>query len=163
MTQVDSKFIKNLQGKDFVLFEGLLHTAHEIGLSSIRSYLVSETDTTYIFKAIVTMKDGRRFEAHGDASSMNVNSGIKPHMIRMAETRAIARALRLACDIGICSAEELGGSDSSVVKEEVVVDLRQKCEVCKKAISEKVSKYSMEHYKEPLCIDCQKKARGETL
>ncbi|GAH86573.1 unnamed protein product, partial [marine sediment metagenome] len=46
-----------------------------------------------LFRAIVTGKNGT-FEAHGDATSENVGDFIKPHFIRMAETRAIARALR---------------------------------------------------------------------
>ena len=44
-----------------------------------------------------------------DACKGNVNPKIAPHIIRMAETRAVARALRLACNIGMCSVEELGG------------------------------------------------------
>jgi len=36
----------------------------------------------------------------------------------MAETRAIARALRWYNNIGMCSADELGGDDKAYKKEE---------------------------------------------
>ena len=40
---------------------------------------------------------GKVFQAHGDATSDNIKGEmIKPHFIRMAETRAIGRAFRWA-------------------------------------------------------------------
>ena len=55
-------------------------------------------------------KDGdcKFFTGYGDADSKNVNQTIALHKIRMAETRAVNRALRLATNIGMTSAEELG-------------------------------------------------------
>ena len=118
-------FIVKLQGKEFVLFAGLQVLARELGLKSVSTELVSidkDSQTTIdgeqtvitkatgltIFKATVSGDMGT-FTSYGDASPKNVGRMIAPHLIRMAETRAIARALRLYCSIGICSLEELGG------------------------------------------------------
>ena len=56
------------------------------------------------------------FAGIGDADPENVNRKIAPHIIRMAETRAKARALRDAVNIGLVSLEELG--DLTEVTEE---------------------------------------------
>ena len=109
---MDKKFILNIKGKDFVLFEGLLDEAHKQGLFEINTALVcapsQENNYMAIVKAQVKTERGQ-FSGIGDASPANVNSMIAPHVIRMAETRAIARALRLACNIGMASSVELGG------------------------------------------------------
>jgi len=61
---------------------------------------------TAVFLAIVETESGI-YKGHGDASPDNVASRIIPHIIRMAETRAKARALRDAVNIGVVSIEEL--------------------------------------------------------
>jgi len=65
----------------------------------------------YKFKATVKCinKEGNNqlFTAHGDAHEFNVTKNIFPHLYRMAETRAINRALRLMLGEGV-TAEELG-------------------------------------------------------
>tara|TARA_Y100001972_G_scaffold124378_1_gene173378 strand:+ start:325 stop:726 length:402 start_codon:yes stop_codon:yes gene_type:complete len=118
-------FIVKLQGKEFVLFAGLQVLARELGLNSVNTELISidkDSQTTIdgdqtvitkatgltIFKATVSGDMGT-FTSYGDASPKNVGRMIAPHLIRMAETRAIARALRLYCAIGMTSLEELGG------------------------------------------------------
>ncbi len=98
--------------KEVVTYPGLLSKAHEEGLQRIATKLVQvptdENARTAIAKALVETKKGR-FEGIGDASPENVNGFIVPHLIRMAETRAKARALRDAVNIGIVSFEELDG------------------------------------------------------
>jgi len=98
--------------KEVVTYPGLLSKAHEEGLSQIGTTLLQtptdENGRTAIAKAVVETSKGH-FEALGDASPENVNSFIVPHLIRMAETRAKARALRDAVNIGIVSFEELDG------------------------------------------------------
>lgn len=64
-----------------------------------------------IVKATVKLeRDGEfyQFTGIGDASADNVNRNIAPHLIRMAETRAKARALRDAINVGVTAFEELG-------------------------------------------------------
>jgi len=60
----------------------------------------------FIFKATVTGERGT-FTGYGDACKGNVGTMIVKDMMRMAETRAKARALRDYNNIGMCSAEEL--------------------------------------------------------
>jgi hypothetical protein len=99
------------QGKRFVLYAGLLEEAHERGLRSIETELLQvpdqENGETAIARAVVRTEDGK-FSGIGDASPQNVNRAIAPHVIRMAETRAKARALRDAINVGVTAFEELG-------------------------------------------------------
>jgi hypothetical protein len=59
------------------------------------------------------MEDGRHFSGLGDASPENVGRTIAPHLIRMAETRAKARALRDAVNVGATAMEELSDGDDA--------------------------------------------------
>jgi hypothetical protein len=111
---VDQKHIIQRDGKDFVLFTGLLNEAHERGLKGVNTTLVqipSELNgMVAIVHATATMAEGT-FSGIGDASPTNVTRMLVPAIIRMAETRAVARALRLATNIGTTAFEELGGDD----------------------------------------------------
>ena len=102
------------QGKRFVLYAGLLEEAHSRGLRSIETDLLQVPDAgngeVAIVKAVVRTEDGK-FTGIGDASPENVNRNIAPHVIRMAETRAKARALRDAINVGVTAFEELGGEE----------------------------------------------------
>lgn len=104
-------FIINRQGKDYVLYAGLLDEAHEKGLDGIQTELLQApgpaNGETAICRATVTMKDGRVFTGIGDANPVNVSKNIAPHAIRMAETRSKARALRDALNVNAVSVEEM--------------------------------------------------------
>jgi hypothetical protein len=50
------------------------------------------------------------FTGFGDADPMNTSSLVRGAEMRVAETRAVNRALRKAYGIGICSVEEIGSS-----------------------------------------------------
>lgn len=109
------EFLITRQGKQFVLFAGLLDQAHSEGLKSIDTELLQVPDPdngqVAIVKATCEMEDGRRFSGIGDASPDNVGRNIAPHVIRMAETRAKARALRDAVNVGATALEELSDGD----------------------------------------------------
>src|ERR1017187_4616557 len=57
-----------------------------------------------VFKSVVC----RGFVGYGDADPSNVSSRVHGAEMRVAETRAVNRALRKAYGIGICSVEEMG-------------------------------------------------------
>jgi hypothetical protein len=63
----------------------------------------------YAFKATVFKSPTcRGFVGHGDANPSNVSSCVQGAEMRVAETRAVNRALRKAYGIGVCSVEEIG-------------------------------------------------------
>jgi hypothetical protein len=53
-------------------------------------------------------KGSSGFVGYGDADPSNVSSLVRGAEMRVAETRAVNRALRKAYGIGICSVEEVG-------------------------------------------------------
>ncbi len=109
------EFMIMRQGKQFVLFAGLLDEGHARGLKGIDTDLIqvptAENGQVAIVKATVELEDGRTFSGIGDASPDNVGKMIAPHIIRMAETRAKARALRDAVNVGVASLEEMSDGD----------------------------------------------------
>jgi hypothetical protein len=128
---LDPRFIKNLKGKDFVLYSGLLDLGHQIGIQSMNieaiQFPTKDNGNEAICKAIVTSVDGRVFTEIGDANPKNVNVQIAVHVIRMAATRAKARALRDFTNIGMTCLEELGDIENVIgADESKVIPLRQK-------------------------------------
>jgi hypothetical protein len=107
---IDERFIIQLQGKNFVTYEGLLDEAHRQGLESIKVDIVQlpseENNMTAVCRAVAKAGD-KTFSDFGDASPVSVGQNLVPHILRMASTRAKARALRDMTNIGITAIEEL--------------------------------------------------------
>lgn len=113
------EFIVERQGRHFVLYAGLLAEAHAQGLQAIRTELLQvpsgENHQVAICRAeVVMVREGqeRVFTGIGDAAPNNVAPAMQTCLIRMAETRAKARALRDAVNVGVAALEELGEADA---------------------------------------------------
>jgi hypothetical protein len=99
--------ILQIQGCPFVKFEGLLSLAHQRGLTALETTVLSVTLDMAVCQATARFRDGRLFTDIGDAAPDNVAKQLRPHFVRMAATRASARALRRALNIAAWSVEEL--------------------------------------------------------
>jgi len=104
-----------LDGKWYVTHSGLLRLASRNRCRGIRVQPVREfcdaTAGRWAFRATVFRSSTcKGFVGYGDADPTNVSSVVRGAEMRVAETRAVNRALRKAYGIGICSVEEIGSS-----------------------------------------------------
>jgi hypothetical protein len=102
-----------LNNRWYVTHAGLLGIAQRKKCLGIKTMVVkSLSDPTahrWVFKATVHKSAGSvGFVGYGDADPSNVSSVAAGAEMRVAETRAVNRALRKAYGIGLCSVEELG-------------------------------------------------------
>jgi hypothetical protein len=102
-----------LDGRWFITNAGLLHIAQRrrcVGIRTILQRDSSDPDQSrWVFKAVVSKSPrSKGFEGYGDADPSNVSPIVRGAEMRVAETRAVNRALRKAYGIGTCSVEELG-------------------------------------------------------
>ena len=102
-----------LDGRWYVTHAGLLHVAQlnrcaGIGVQPMREFCDASV-SRWVFRATVYKSPrSRGFVGYGDADPSNVSSIVHGAEMRVAETRAVNRALRKAYGIGLCSVEELG-------------------------------------------------------
>src|SRR5207244_3456051 len=85
--------------------------------SGIRVRPVTEfcdpANSRYAFQATVfRSRECKGFMGYGDADPSNCSALVRGAEMRVAETRAVNRALRKAYGIGICSVEEIGSLTS---------------------------------------------------
>jgi hypothetical protein len=96
--KLEEKFIKQIEGKDFVLYAGLLDLAHQKGMISLETEILQfptkENGNQAIVRASVESKLGECFSDVGDADPTNCNFKVAKHLLRMASTRSKARCLR---------------------------------------------------------------------
>jgi len=102
-----------LDGRWYVTHVGLLRLAHRKSCTGIHVQLLREfcdaPASRWACKATVyTDRNCRGFVGYGDADPSNVSPLVRGAEMRVAETRAVNRALRKAYGIGICSVEEIG-------------------------------------------------------
>jgi hypothetical protein len=107
-----------LGGVWYITHAGLLGIAFRRRCNGITTVLVGDHSDPplkrWVFKATVYKASGSRgFVGYGDADPSNVSPLISGAEMRVAETRAVNRALRKAYGIGLCSVEELGWASGS--------------------------------------------------
>jgi hypothetical protein len=114
-----------LDGRWYITHCGLLRIAQRGHCSGIRTTLQKELSDRsanhWVFRATVYKSVGSKgFVGYGDADPSNNSSLVRGAEMRIAETRAVNRALRKAYGVGLCSVEELGqltGSPGSTKEE----------------------------------------------
>jgi hypothetical protein len=110
ITRIDSRW--------YVTHSGLLQLASRRKCRGIRTSLqerFSDPATNrWVFRAVVYKgPNSKGFVGYGDADPSNTSSLVRGAEMRVAETRAVNRALRKAYGIGLCSVEELGSFSAS--------------------------------------------------
>ncbi len=121
------RFVRTLQGKDYILYGGLLRLAQERGLRRVEVEVVQvpnqDNGMLAVARAQIETDDGV-FSDVGDASPASVAHAIQPHLLRMAATRAKARAMRDAVGVELVALEEVIHSDEAGVAERASVEIR---------------------------------------
>jgi hypothetical protein len=107
-----------LDRKWYVTHSGLLNLARRMGCHGVRVEPIREfcdaSASRWIFKATAFRSSTcKGFAGFGDADPSNVSPLVRGAEMRVAETRAVNRALRKAYGIGLCSVEELGSAKPS--------------------------------------------------
>jgi hypothetical protein len=102
-----------LAGGWYVTHTGLVRLAQRRRCAGIRVQQIREfcdpAVSRWVFKATLYKRPGTYgFVGYGDANPSNVSPLVRGAEMRVAETRAVNRALRKAYGIGLCSVEELG-------------------------------------------------------
>jgi hypothetical protein len=101
-----------LQGRWYVTHSGLLRIGTRRGCLGITTQLdptvSNPAQGRWIFRATVAKTMSASFVGYGDADPSNVSANLRGSEMRIAETRAVNRALRKAYGIGIFSIEEIG-------------------------------------------------------
>jgi hypothetical protein len=105
--------LQYLDGRWYVTHAGLLRLAQRKHCAGISVRQVPDfcdpCANRWIFEATVYKRRGSKgFACFGDADPSNVSPLVHGAEMRVAETRAVNRALRKAYGIGLCSVEELG-------------------------------------------------------
>ena len=104
-----------VNGRWYVTHSGLLRIAQRRRCRGMTTELVESVSSPeqgrWVFKATVFKSTScKGFIGYGDADCSNISLLARGAELRMAETRAISRALRKAYGIAICSVEEIGPS-----------------------------------------------------
>ena len=104
-----------LENRWYVTHTGLVRLARRkrcrgIHVEAVDSLCDSAANRFVLKATVYPSKDSAGFVGYGDADPSNVSLLVRGAEMRIAETRAVNRALRKAYGIGICSVEEIGSN-----------------------------------------------------
>ena len=102
-----------LDGRWYVTHTGLLRLSRRkrcsgINVRPVRAFCDPQSSRWAFAATVYRSGTCKGFVGHGDADPSNVSPLVHGAEMRVAETRAVNRALRKAYGIGICSVEEIG-------------------------------------------------------
>src|SRR5579871_2809687 len=105
-----------IDGCWYVTHAGLVRLARRkkcrgIHVEAIDSLCNSQVSRFVLKATVYPSKNSSGFVGYGDADPTNVSFLVHGAEMRVAETRAVNRALRKAYGIGLCSVEEIGSLD----------------------------------------------------
>lgn len=108
-----------LDRKWYVTHSGLLRLARRNRCSGIQTEVLSQFSDCrlsrwFVKASVYKSHNSKGFAGYGDANPNNVSPLVRGAELRVAETRAVNRALRKAYGIGLCSVEELGTQPTRV-------------------------------------------------
>jgi hypothetical protein len=115
---IEAGELQVIDGNWYVTHTGLLRLARRkkcrgIQVEAVDSLSDSAADRFVLKATVYPTKGSAGFVGYGDADPTNVSALVRGAEMRIAETRAVNRALRKAYGIGICSVEELGSRSGS--------------------------------------------------
>lgn len=104
-----------LNGRWYVTHTGLLRIARSkrcagIQVSPVHKFCDRSSERWAFRATVYRSKQCKGFVGYGDADPSNVSPVVRGAEMRVAETRAVNRALRKAYGIGLCSVEEIGAN-----------------------------------------------------
>jgi hypothetical protein len=113
--------IQLINGSWYVTHTGLVRLARRkkcrgIHVEAVDSLCDSAAHRFVLKATVFPSKNSSGFVGYGDADPSNVSSLVRGAEMRVAETRAVNRALRKAYGIGLCSVEEIGSTLAPVDK-----------------------------------------------
>lgn len=183
---MDDQHIVKLNDRSYLLFVGVVAEAHAKGLMGVlvdllqipseENGMMAIVKATARFAPIVEGGPERIFESYGDASPRNCSQRVSTALIRMADTRAVGRALRVGANIAHTLLEELGdmGPSGGSYDEPRQVSTPQRtgggsagvgggmasyrCSVCDRTITKGQHDVSQGKHGQPLCLSHQKEA-----
>jgi hypothetical protein len=110
--------VQLIDGRWYITHVALIRLAERRHCRGIQTHIVLKscdpTKSRWVFRATVFKSAKcKGFTGYGDADPSNVSPFLHGAEMRVAETRAVNRALRKAYGIGLCSVEEIGSVGQS--------------------------------------------------